>query len=75
MVALVFKELEPKLSQQLRLLITKGGSYAIKKIFNSFLSKAFLSCGCVSTVSDPLFSNTGPIIDRKGVDLNLYASI
>ena len=45
----------------------------LKKYLTVFFLSAFLSCGCVSTVSDPLFSNTGPIIDRKGVDLNLYA--
>ena len=44
-----------------------------KKYLTVFFLSAFLSCGCVSTVSDPLFSNTGPIIDRKGVDLNLFA--
>ena len=44
-----------------------------KKYFTVFSLNAFLSYGCVSTVSDPLFSNSGPIIDRKGVDLNLYA--
>ena len=46
----------------------------LKKYLTVFFLSAFLSCGCVSTVSDPLFSNTGPIIDRKGVDLNLYAA-
>ena len=45
----------------------------LKKYLTVFFLSAFLSYGCVSTVSDPLFSNTGPIIDRKGVDLNLYA--
>ena len=45
----------------------------LKKYFTVFFLSAFLSYGCVSTVSDPLFSNSGPIIDRKGVDLNLYA--
>jgi hypothetical protein len=44
-----------------------------KKFLAIFFLSTFLSTGCVSTVSDPLFSNTGPIIDRKGVDLNLYA--
>tara|TARA_Y100000766_G_C18523432_1_gene420030 strand:- start:81 stop:458 length:378 start_codon:yes stop_codon:yes gene_type:complete len=44
-----------------------------KKYLTVFLLSASLSTGCVSTVPDPLFSNSGPIIDRKGVDLNLYA--
>ena len=44
-----------------------------KKYSTVFLLSASLSTGCVSTVPDPLFSNSGPIIDRKGVDLNLYA--
>ena len=44
-----------------------------KKYFTVFSLSASLSYGCVSTVSDPLFSNSAPIIDRKGVDLNLYA--
>ena len=43
-----------------------------KKYFTVFSLNAFLSYGCVSTVSDPLFSNSGPIIERKGVDLDLY---
>ena len=45
----------------------------LKKYLTVFFLSAFLSYGCVSTVSDPLFSNSSPIIDRKGVDLNLYA--
>ena len=44
-----------------------------KKYLTVFLLSASLSTGCVSTLPDPLFSNSGPIIDRKGVDLNLYA--
>ena len=44
-----------------------------KKYLTVFLLSASLSTGCVSTVPDPLFSNSGPIIDRTGVDLNLYA--
>ena len=28
--------------------------------------------GCVSTASDPIFSGSKPIIDKKGVDLNAY---
>ena len=44
-----------------------------KKYLTVFLLSASLSMGCVSTVPDPLFSNSGPTIDRKGVDLNLYA--
>ena len=44
-----------------------------KKYLTVFLLSASLSTGCVSTVPDPLFTNSGPIIDRKGVDLNLYA--
>ena len=44
-----------------------------KKFLTVFLLSASLSTGCVSTVPDPLFSNSGLIIDRKGVDLNLYA--
>ena len=44
-----------------------------KKYLTVFLPSASLSTGCVSTAPDPLFSNSGPIIDRKGVDLNLYA--
>jgi len=72
-VALVFKELEPKLSHKLRLLMPEEEVMPLKKYLTVFFLNAFLSYGCVSTVSDPLFSNTGPIIDRKGVDLNLYA--
>ena len=44
-----------------------------KKCLTVFLLSASLTTGCVSTVPDPLFSNSGPIIDRNGVDLNLYA--
>ena len=44
-----------------------------KEYLTVFLLSASLSTGCVSTVTDPLFSSSGPIIDRKGVDLNLYA--
>ena len=44
-----------------------------KKYLTVFLLSSSLSTGCVSTVTDPLFSSSGPIIDRKGVDLNLYA--
>ena len=44
-----------------------------KKYLTVFFLNTFLFYGCVSTVSDPLFSNSSPIIDRKGVDLNIYA--
>ena len=54
--------------------MTEVGSYAIKKYLTVFFLSTLLTYGCVSTVSDPLFSNSGPIIDRKGFDLNLYTA-
>ena len=45
--------------------------FKILKTGTLILSVMILT-GCVSTASDPIFSGSKPIIDKKGVDLNAY---
>ena len=45
--------------------------FKIMKI-GRLLFTVMILTGCVSTTSDPIFSGSKPIIDKKGVDLNAY---
>ena len=45
--------------------------FKIMKI-GTLLFTVMILTGCVSTASDPIFSGSKPIIDKKGVDLNAY---
>ena len=45
--------------------------FKIMKI-GMLLFTTMILTGCVSTASDPIFSGSKPIIDKKGVDLNAY---
>tara|TARA_Y100001970_G_scaffold75674_1_gene95873 strand:+ start:2001 stop:2417 length:417 start_codon:yes stop_codon:yes gene_type:complete len=53
------------------ILITLSMGFKIMKI-GTLLFTVMILTGCVSTASDPIFSGSKPIIDKKGVDLNAY---
>ncbi len=53
------------------ILCTLAIRFRIMKVASLFFTLIILT-GCVSTLSDPIFSGSKPIIDKKGVDLNAY---
>jgi len=46
--------------------------FKIMKISTLLFFSILILTGCVSTASDPIFSGSKPIIDKKGIDLNIY---